>query len=40
MSVCRSVFYYIESQWQRYKKYIELNKNKKKYSKKNDIYFE
>ena len=34
MSVCRSVFYYIESQWQRYKKYIELNKNKKKYSKK------
>lgn len=39
MSVCRSVFYYIESQWQRYKKYIELNKNKKNIQK-NDIYFE
>lgn len=34
MSVCRLVFYYIESQWQRYKKYIELNKNKKNIQKK------
>ena len=28
------VFYCLESQWQRYKKYIELNKNKKNIQKK------